>query len=375
MHPYLRFAAFLASVLLIYLGVHYYLADWTARHFSAPGSAPALTRLLFWGVAMLTVSAMLLNRAHPSPLALWIVYCAYIIIGVIFLWFSYAVMGDIAETALKYLRPGLDYGRVFGWTVLCLAALSSLWAVVDARRPPAFKHIKIAVEDLPPAMDGFTIVQLSDIHLSHTVHIEQVREAFSRLYSLEPDLYLFTGDLIDPGFPYEAEFQALCRKLKSRYGSFGVLGNHEYYYGMGKAVRFYERSGIRLLRQETVVLPNSMQLAGIDDIRESRLSEEDIRATLTSLDPQKPSILLAHQPKKLELAAEKGVTLALAGHTHGGQVFPFNLLVKIAFPKYHYGLHKLNRTWIYITSGTFYWGPPMRFFTRSEIPVISLLAK
>ncbi|HOX21911.1 MAG TPA: metallophosphoesterase [Elusimicrobiales bacterium] len=374
MHPYLRFALFLTSTLLIYLGVHYYLASWTSRHLEL-GITPGNMRLLFWTLAMLTISAMLLNHANPSKTALWIVYCAYLVIGILFLWFSYAFISEVVETALRLLFPKLKPLQFFGWAVLSLTALSAIWAALDARRPPVFKYMEISVKGLPKAYDGFTIVQLSDMHLSHTVNIAQARALFSRLSTLEPDIYAFTGDIIDPGFPEKEEFQALCKSLKSRYGSYGVLGNHEYYYGVGKAVRFYEKSGIHLLRQHNLTLPNGMQITGVDDIREARLTDHDLKTTFSKMQPGKPSIFLAHQPKKLEWAAEHGVTLALAGHTHGGQVFPFNLFVQLAFPKYYYGLHKLKDTWIYITSGTFYWGPPMRFFTKSEVPVIKLRAK
>ncbi|NLO91982.1 MAG: metallophosphoesterase [Elusimicrobia bacterium] len=372
LHPYLRFGLFLAAALSIYLGVHYYLASWTARHFANLGATPAATRLAFWAIALLTVSAMLLNRAHPSDAARLTVYWAYVAIGVIFLWVSYVVMADLLETGLRLLYPGLDTAQFFGILVLALTAASAIWAVFDARKPPAFKHMELTVDSLPTELDGFTVVQLSDIHLSHTVHIEQVRETFARLASLEPDVYLFTGDVIDPGFPEEAEFQRICSGLKSRYGSYGVLGNHEYYYGVGKALRFYEKSGIRPLRQETITLPCGMQLSGIDDIRESRMRMEELDQALSKLDRNKPSIFLAHQPKQFERVAQAGASLILSGHTHDGQVFPFNLFVKLAFPKYYYGLHRLENTWIYITSGTFYWGPPMRFFSRSEIPVIKL---
>ena len=124
--------------------------------------------------------------------------------------------------------------------------------------------------------------------------------------------------------------------------------------------------GARLLRDEVAVLPCGLQVAAVDDVRTARLSEADIAAVLARLDKAKPSLFLSHQPLYFEAAARAGVTLMLSGHTHQGQIFPFNLIVRLVY-RYFYGLYRIGDSRLYVTSGTGQWGPPMRLFTRTEI--------
>ncbi|MBI5622401.1 MAG: hypothetical protein HY924_01345 [Elusimicrobia bacterium] len=116
-----------------------------------------------------------------------------------------------------------------------------------------------------------------------------------------------------------------------------------------------------------------LQVAGIDDIMAARLTREEVAGVISKLDPAKPSILLSHQPRLVDLAAEKGVGLMLSGHTHQGQIFPFGLVVRLSY-RYFYGLYRRGAMSLYVTSGAGHWGPPMRFLTRSEIAVIVLRA-
>ena len=191
-----------------------------------------------------------------------------------------------------------------------------------------------------------------------------------RVAALKPDLIVLTGDIADSGMGGEARVGA---GLKAPQGVFAVMGNHEFYHGLEDSARILQGMGARVLRNEDADLPCGIQLVGVDDIRTARVSRQEVSELFSRLDPGKPSIFLSHQPLDFDLAAKAGVGLMLSGHTHQGQIWPFGLIVRLFYPRFH-GLYEENKSWLYVTSGTGQWGPPMRLFTRAEIVRIQLRA-
>lgn len=347
----MRLLLFLLTVVGIYLGLQYYVAFWILRYFPRIPASPALVRCAVLLLALSLPASMTLLRRFPGWPTDAFAYAAYAWLGVAFIAFWCALAGDIVFKLAGQARAAIGYSTA---GLLVLLTVYSTWS---AARPIRVRSLQIGLPRLTG--EGFTVAQVSDLHLGVTVGLRRLRELVEKVNSLEPDLVVFTGDIVDPGFREGDAAAELLSGIRARLGKLAVLGNHETYHGVEKAEELYSRCGVRLLRDEVATLANGVQVAGLDDPRDA--------SVLSRLDRAKPSILLSHYPKVFDLAAERGVGLTLSGHTHGGQVFPFHLFVKWA-NKYLYGLYSKGESRLYVTSGAGSWGPPMRLGTRNELP-------
>lgn len=253
---------------------------------------------------------------------------------------------------------------------------SAYWS---AARPPEVRTISVTLSRLPKALSGLKIVQLTDVHIDHSTEVAWIQEVVKRVNARKPDLVVITGDLVDGQVPWLLDKVRLLAGMKSRYGSFFVTGNHEYYSGVGPWVKALNQMGIRVLRNERVAIGDvgaSFDLAGVDDFRARGHAPghgSDIRPIIAGRDPDRELVLLAHQPKSIGLADESKAGLQLSGHTHGGQIWPFHVLVGLDQP-YLAGLYAHSAdTQIYVSRGTGFWGPPMRLFAPAEISEIVLI--
>ena len=247
-----------------------------------------------------------------------------------------------------------------------------------ARRPAPVRPVTIRLERLPAALHGFSIVQLTDIHVGPTIGRRFVEDVVARTNALEPDLVAITGDLVDGHVSDLAESIAPLAQLRARHGVFFVTGNHEYFSGADAWVNELTRMGIRVLQNERVVIGNgvaSFDLAGVDDPSAVHYGglppNEAVARALAGRDPTRELVLLAHQPRSALDAAPFGVGLQLSGHTHGGQLWPFGLIVLLQQP-FTAGLHRHGQSQVYVSRGTGYWGPPMRLAAPSEITHLRL---
>ncbi|MFA6316705.1 MAG: metallophosphoesterase [Elusimicrobiota bacterium] len=367
----LHILGFLAAVVLVYLGMQYYAAFWLIRSFPGLPLAPAAVRIAVLLLALLfpiSVWALRHGGAGAQALALGM----YVWTGILLIWVFWAACGDLAALILRRLAPSSAAAlRPFlAWGVVAGVLLSSVYAAWNAARLPRVVTHEVVLPGLKAEHDEFTLVHISDLHVGLTVPLKRLEAIADMVDKLHPDLVVLTGDLVDPGpVPREAIVEA-GKRLHARYGKLAVLGNHEFYHGLSDSLDCLAACGARVLRGEVAEV-QGIQFIGIDDIMAAGLSREDVAATLSSLDPAKPSVLLSHQPRHADLAAEKGVGLMLSGHTHQGQIFPFGLLVRLSY-RYLYGLYRIGDMSLYVTSGAGHWGPPMRFLTRSEIAVLVL---
>jgi hypothetical protein len=237
--------------------------------------------------------------------------------------------------------------------------------------------VDVPLAGLAPALEGFRIVQITDIHVGPTIKQEYLQAIVDRVNALQPDVVAITGDLVDGSVAELADHVAPLARLRARHGVFFVTGNHEYYSGVHGWVRELQRLGIRVLHNEHVVLQHadaSLVLAGVPDYTGHHFDpahRSDPAAALQGAPADVPRILLAHQPRTAHAAADAGFDLQLSGHTHGGQFLPWTLLVPLQQP-YTAGLHQLGRLWIYVSRGTGYWGPPKRLGAPSEIAELRL---
>ncbi|MBV8657807.1 MAG: metallophosphoesterase [Burkholderiales bacterium] len=260
-----------------------------------------------------------------------------------------------------------------------ITLLITIAGYFNARRVAQVVAVEVPVDNLPDALDGFTIAQISDIHVGPTIKRRYLERIVDRVNSLQADVVAVTGDVVDGSVADLAEHTAPLADLKGRLGTYLVTGNHEYYSNAGAWVAEFTRLGLRVLMNEHVVVDHrgaSVLVAGVTDYKAHQFYPEhrsDPHKAISGA-PQTISfkLLLAHQPRTATAAAQAGFDLQLSGHTHGGQFFPWNLFVPLQQP-YVAGLNRLESLWVYTSRGTGYWGPPKRFGAPSEITHIRLV--
>ena len=260
-----------------------------------------------------------------------------------------------------------------------LALLSTAVGLFNARRRARVVTINVPIDDLPPALDGFTIVQISDIHVGPTIKRRYVDAIVDAVNRLKPDLIAVTGDVVDGSVPQLRDHTRPLSRLSARHGAFLVTGNHEYYAGANAWIDEFRRLGLHVLLNEHVVVEHDgarAVIAGVTDYSAAHFDpthRSDPAAALAGAPGDVLiKVLLAHQPRSAEAAAEAGFTLQLSGHTHGGQFFPWNFFVRLQQP-FTAGLARLNGLWVYTSRGTGYWGPPKRLGAPSEITRLRLV--
>jgi uncharacterized protein len=261
-----------------------------------------------------------------------------------------------------------------------LAALATIVGFIDARRRPRVVDVEVPLPDLPPALDGFTIAQISDVHIGPTIKRDFVRGIVEIVNSLRVDLVAITGDLVDGSIEQLGVHVEPLAGLRARHGTYFVTGNHEYYSGAAPWIAELRRLGLHVLLNEHRVLTHdgaSLLLAGVTDYSAQHFDpaqRSDPQAALQGAPPAlRPRVLLAHQPRTAAAAADAGFDLQLSGHTHGGQFWPWNLFVRLQQP-FTAGLHRLGSLWVYTSRGSGYWGPPKRLGVPSEITRVRLVA-
>ena len=292
-------------------------------------------------------------------------------------------LGLLAAAALDVIRPGtLALAPLIepsAWAVVIAAVLVTLWGFVNARRTAKVVRVDIPVAGLPQAFDGFTIAQISDVHVGPTIKRPYVEAIVAAVNGLDVDIVAITGDLIDGSVRDLADDVAPLAGLRSREGSYFVTGNHEYYSGADIWVSELRRLGVKVLMNEHVVVRRgdaALVVAGVTDFSAGhfdRAQASDPGAALVG-SPASAAlrVLLAHQPRSAAAAEAAGFDLQLSGHTHGGQFLPWNFLVRLQQP-FTAGLHRWRRMWVYTSRGTGYWGPPKRIGAPSEITLLRLV--
>ena len=268
--------------------------------------------------------------------------------------------------------------RISAIGVMALTPAITLIGFFMARRTAPVVDVEVPLAGLPKELEGFTIAQISDIHVGQTIKRNFVEAIVDRVNRLHADMIAITGDVADGSVPDLAQYTEPLAQLESRHGTYFVTGNHEYYSGANAWIRELERLGARVLMNEHVVLDHdgaALTVAGVTDYSAHHFDpshRSDPRAAAKGAPEHAPKVLLAHQPRSANSAEAAGYQLQLSGHTHGGQFWPWNFLVRLQQP-FIAGLNRLGRMWVYTSRGTGYWGPPMRFGIPSEITLIRLV--
>ncbi|SCK05848.1 hypothetical protein VAR608DRAFT_0005 [Variovorax sp. HW608] len=289
---------------------------------------------------------------------------------------------------------GIDWPRWLsksaGAVPLVATAITAI-GFLNARRTANVVRVDVPIQGLPAALDGFTIAQLSDIHVGPTIRRGYIQRIVDAVNGLGADMVAITGDLVDGTVPELRDHVEPLQGLRARHGTFVVTGNHEYYAGAHAWIAELRRLGLRVLLNEHVVLQtrsvkgaqtdeevleSALVVAGVTDYTAVHFDAAHASDPQLALDGAPPMVhtrvLLAHQPRSAPAAAEAGYQLQISGHTHGGQFFPWNLFVPLQQP-FTAGLHKLRQMWVYTSRGTGYWGPPKRIGAPSEITLLRLV--
>jgi predicted MPP superfamily phosphohydrolase len=288
----------------------------------------------------------------------------------------------------------VDWPRAQAWSAAAVPLLATLVTLVgffNARRVAGVVRVDVPIRDLPAGLEGFTIAQLSDIHVGPTIRRGYIQRIVDAVNALGADMVAITGDLVDGTVAELRDHVAPLAGLRARHGTFVVTGNHEYYAGAHAWVDELRRLGLRVLLNEHVVLQtrnvkgaqtdeealdSALVVAGVTDYTAAHFDAahaSDPKRALHGAPPLvRTRLLLAHQPRSAPAAAEAGYQLQISGHTHGGQFFPWNLFVPLQQP-FTAGLHRLHQMWVYTSRGTGYWGPPKRFGAPSEITLLRLV--
>lgn len=277
------------------------------------------------------------------------------------------------------LSGGLTLQAASAWAVLGFSGLGTLAGVVGARRRAPVRRVDIAVDGLPPALHGFTVAQITDVHVGPTVKRAYVQRIVDAVNALQPDAVAITGDLVDGRVSDLRGDVAPLAGLRSRHGSFFVTGNHEYYSGAQEWVQALRGLGLQVLLNQHVVLQHGgarVVMAGVADWSAGHFvpgHRSDAQAAMAGAPADAGlRLLLAHQPRSAAGAAEAGFDVQLSGHTHGGQIWPWGFFVRFQQP-FTAGLDRLGRLQVYTSRGTGYWGPPLRLGAPSEITCVRFI--
>jgi uncharacterized protein len=374
-----RIVLFIAFASVVLGGAHRYVWARLVRDAGLPQPWERASTLALIALFLLLIGGIVATRTLPRSVASPLLWFAYTWLGVLFLLVLSLAIADLAK--LFALRGIEDPDRrrvimrIFAGAAAALGIGSSAVAIASALAPVAVKRVRVALDRLSPSASGLRIVQLTDVHVGPTIGRDFIERIVAKVNALSPDVIAITGDLVDGSVAELREHVAPLADLRARYGVYFVTGNHEYYSGVDAWITYLTSLGIRVLRNERVRIggEDGIDLAGIDDHSAGvRGHGSDLRRALQGRDPDRPCVLLAHQPRGIDLADALGVDLQLSGHTHGGQLYPWKFLVRLQQP-FVEGLHRLARAQIYVSRGTGYWGPPMRLGAPAEITEIELV--
>ncbi|MEU6826743.1 metallophosphoesterase [Streptomyces atriruber] len=280
----------------------------------------------------------------------------------------------LTRTPTRTPSRRLFVSRIVGGTAAAVAAGTVGYGTYGVLRGPKVKRVTVPLAKLPRGAHGFRIAVVSDIHLGPILGRGFTQRVVDTVNATQPDLIAVVGDLVDGSVEHLAPAAAPLAGMRARHGAYFVTGNHEYFSGAEQWVDHVRELGLHPLRNARTELP-AFDLAGVDDVAgEDEGKGPDFAKALGDRDRSRASVLLAHQPVVIHDAVEHGVDLQLSGHTHGGQLWPGNLIADLANPTLA-GLERYGDTQLYVTRGAGAWGPPVRVGAPSDITVVELASR
>lgn len=368
---------FLLFFLFLYGGLNFYFFFRLKHilHLSDKTQFTVILLLIFLILAPIIIR--LLEKVQLDTLARHVAYWGYLWMAFIFLFFFIQITFDFTRLVLNFFSENL--GNIPTKNILfSLAVLLSfscvVYGYVDAQNLRV-KKLEIYTDKLDPTIDKLRIVQLSDVHIGLIIRGKRLERILQSVKDENPDILVSTGDLLDGELDNIMREAEQFAAIKPKYGKYAVTGNHEYYAGIEKALKFTKEAGFEVLRDESKKVAG-ITIIGLEDPTARRTGYAEKSISALHLFPQANSnefvLLLKHQPI---IKRDANFDLQLSGHTHGGQIFPFMFFTRIFFPE-NAGYHTLTQNKsFYISQGAGTWGPPVRFLASPEITVIDLIKK
>ena len=335
---------------------------------------PILGAALLFGLEMLDLRTTFLQTSPNLKLFL------SAISGAFFCLIFYIFVADVLLLATRVLPDIFPYDKTritLFYAILGITFVTVVIGVVQAKMGPNIKQVSVAIKNLPPAFEGYKILQISDLHIGGTIRGDYVRNVVNLSNTVDADLVAFTGDFADGTVSDLKDDSQLLTGIKSKDGIYFITGNHEYYHDLSNWLPFYKSLGFHVLRNSHEVITkgsDKLVIAGVNDLQTRGMGppeEIDVAKAAEGMPQDAVKILLMHQPKLYKDAAQAGFDLQLSGHTHGGQFFPWTLVVPF-FHHFFKGLGSYENLQVYVSVGTGYWGPALRTFVPTEITVLTL---
>jgi predicted MPP superfamily phosphohydrolase len=375
-----QFIVFITVVLTIYLIGNLYIFFKGYNVIPPSRLNRTLYILIFAALATTFFAGRILESVHSSVFADFLNTLGGFWMGFLLYGFLFLIVSDITGLLLKITgvlnaQTIPDYRK---WSFTIAMALSALFIAggfINALIP-VIREYKITIEKPADNVSNLRIAAVSDIHLGSIIRKRSMKKLSRMLDRVRPDVIFLLGDIVDGdlGPVLRGDLLKYFHEPVTRYGLYGITGNHEFIGGAERTITYIESKGIRLLKDEKVILPGGIQVYGRLDSYSFRFKNKN-RLTLYELmkdaDHSKPVILLDHQPSHLEESEKAGVDLQLSGHTHNGQMWPLNYITKRLF-EVSYGYLKKGDTQIIVSSGFGLWGPRIRSGSRPEVMVIDV---
>ena len=374
------FLLFFSIVLLIYASINYYVYSRGFLVFSCNPTLKKWYPLVFWTVVSSFIIGMVWERNASSIVsemvyrvgAFWLAFMLYFLISLLLI-----DLIRVADYFIHFLPVFSSAGKLrLGYSVIGLVTLIVLGGYINALTTRV-KEIPLMIHKKVTGASEVKILMASDIHLGALISEGQELKLVRIIKEQKPDLVLLCGDLVDGdiGPVLRKKLGRHIQEIRTPLGVYAIPGNHEYIGGIRNTLPYLESINIRVLRDEVVTLSNGIQLVGRDDRDSRRMGGEDnpheLKVLTRNLDQSKPIVVMNHQPFHLQDAVEVGTDLHLSGHTHDGQMWPFNYLTKAIF-ELSWGLKQKGNTIFYVSSGFGSWGPPVRIGNTPEVVVFKI---
>ena len=370
-------AVFLLVYFVVYGGIHLYVYVKVRRAFRLTGRRRFALIVVLFGLTLAPILVRALARpGFPTAARLLGAVC-FVWMAAVFWFFVLSVCGDVWNLAVRVLGRWAPRARRVALGPRAAVAVFSgaivggvAWGLVEA----SSIRVKEFTLDVPRLERPIRLVHMSDVHLGLLVGEGRLRRIARLAAAARPDILVSTGDLVDGSSEELGHLARILAGVEAPLGKFAVTGNHEYYPGLEGSLAFHRAAGFRVLRGEWLVVAETLGIAGVDDPagwRRGERSFTDEDAALPAGDDRLPTVFLKHRPAVSPDSVGR-FDLQLSGHVHGGQIFPFGLLVRLVYPLTP-GLHRLERgSAVYVSRGVGTWGPPLRFLSPPEIAVFTL---
>jgi hypothetical protein len=327
------------------------------------------------------IAVRISERYGYEALARGLAYIGFTWMGMLFIFISASFFFDIYRL-LHFLarmltqRPLADFTlslRNFCTLTILLSFAVVIYGYFEALHIRT-EHVTVKTNKIPEKIGRFRVVQISDVHLGLIVGKSRLKRILRQVKDARPDILVSTGDLVDGQMDDLEALTDMFQNIPTKYGKFAITGNHEFYAGIDRALAFTQKAGFTMLRGEGITVSNLINIVGVDDPARKRYGPDltvSEKALLEKMPREKFTLFLKHQPV-ISSESLGMFDLQLSGHTHKGQIFPFNLVTKLYY-RMHTGLTKVNgNALLYVSRGSGTWGPPVRFLSPPEVTVIDI---